>query len=180
MDFLEKTFGRLGNRMFQLAYIYSQFRDAKTPDIFLQNPKYFEKYSDEIRQLFGDGITQEDKIAVHFRRGDYVNNPFYVDLTKTDYYQKAMAMFPDEKFLLFSDDNQWLNKNWQGDYEFAIGNEVDDLKRFASCKGAIIANSSWSWWGAFLGDKDKKVIAPNNWYGDNIERTLCPKNWIKI
>ena len=50
----------------------------------------------------------------------------------------------------------------------------------ASCVGHIIANSSFSWWGAFISPYTKKVIAPKNWYTDNIERTKCPNNWIKL
>jgi len=177
-NFLDKHFGRLGNRMFQTAYVYAQYRRGNIPDLYLQSPKYFEEFKDEIKQIYGEGIVKEDKVAIHFRRGDYVNNSFYVDLSKTDYYQKAMQLFPNEKFLLFSDDNEWLVKNWQGDYEYATGNEISDLKRFAGCKAQIIANSSWSWWGAYLGEG--KVIYPLEWFSDKIKRVEFPKTWTGI
>src|SRR5690348_17282768 len=102
MNFLDKNFGRLGNRMFQTAALYTFAKDLGV-DYYFQDPKWFEKYSSDIKRLFGEGIGYEDKIAVHFRRGKnpsnpsepaYSDNPFYVDLSKTDYYQKAMAQFP--------------------------------------------------------------------------------------
>ena len=178
MNFLDRHFGRLGNRMFQIAALYAYSKDLDV-DYYFQDPKWFEKYKQDIKILFGESIGYEDKIAIHFRRGDYIttHKDFYVDLNKTDYYKKAMAEFPNEKFLLFSDDNKWLVENWPG-YEYATGDEETDLKRFASCKGHIIANSSWSWWGAYLGKG--KVIAPKAWFIDGVERTVCPKEWLRL
>lgn len=184
MDIAEKTFGRLGNRLFQCAYIYAQMRDGVIPDIYLQSPKYFEKYVDEINQLFGEGIVKDKRIAIHVRRGDYVNNPFYVDLTMTQYYGRAMNEFPNEKFFIFSDDIEWCIKyfsNIEHLVSFSEGKSVDeDLRLMAGCKGIIMANSSLSWWGAFLGDKNKKVIYPKQWFGDGIQRVEFPKEWLCV
>jgi hypothetical protein len=186
MKALNKHFGRLGNRLFQAAFLYAYAKDHKI-DYYFQDPKWFEKYASEIKQMFGEGIGWENKVAVHFRRGKnpsnpnepaYSDNPFYVDLSKTDYYKKAMALFPNEKFLLFSDDNKWLEQNWQNGYEYATGNEEEDLLRFAGCKGHIIANSSWSWWGAYLGRGD--VVYPKAWFADGVQRVGFPKEWICV
>lgn len=190
MSFLDKHFGRLGNRMFQMAFLYSYAKDRNI-DYYFQDERWFKHHENEIRALFGEGIDFEDKVSVHIRRAGnptnpnepkYTDNPFYVNLSETDYYQRAMALFPNEKFLMFSDDNEYLEKNFQGDrFEFATGTEEEDLKRMASCKAHIIANSSFSWWGAYLNPRpDKKVIYPLNWYSDGVERTFCPKEWTGI
>jgi hypothetical protein len=172
--------GRLGNQMFQYAYLYAQARDRLIPDVYVQDEKYFEKYKDEIREIFGAGIGGIDKVSIHVRRGDYVGNPFYIDLTRTEYYQKAMRMFKNKKFLVFSDDIEWCKRQeiFRG-CEFSEGNdEITDLNLMASCKGHIIANSSFSYWGAYLGKG--RVVAPKAWYGDGINRTFCPKEWIRV
>lgn len=172
-------FGRLGNRMFQGAFLWAYAKDHET-DIYFQDPKWFEGHEDEVRKLYSPGIhPRTDKVAIHVRRGDYVNNPFYVDLTETDYYEKAMAEFPDEQFLVFSDDIDWCREYFLGDeYEFDNSSEIDALNRMASCKGIIMANSSFSWWSAFL-STDAKVVAPKLWYSDGIERTKCLDSWIR-
>lgn len=181
MDIAEKHFGRLGNRLFQCAYLYAQMREGNIPDIYLQDPKYFDKYRDEINQMFGEGIVSNERIAIHIRRGDYIGNSFYVDLLATDYYHEATKQFPNEKFLIFSDDIEWCKKYIfpiDINIDFFEGKSVDeDLKLMAGCKGIIMANSSLSWWGAYLGDKDKKVIYPKSWFSDGIQRVGFPKEW---
>ena len=177
----DKIFGRLGNKLFQGAYIYAQMRRGIIPDIYVQNPEYFDQYCDEIKKLFGDDIGKIDKVAIHVRRGDYVNNPFYVDLTQTDYYEKAMAEFPDSKFLVFSDDIEWCKEYFIGEeYTFDHSDELNALNSMASCTGHIIANSSFSWWGAYLSPHGGKVVAPKNYYSDGIERTKFPKEWKRL
>lgn len=189
-------FGRLGNKLFQYAYIFAQMKEGKIPDIFIQDPKYFEKYDKEIKQLFGDGIGYLDYVSIHVRRGanpinplelKYSENPFYVNLSETDYYDKAIEMFPVDKFIVFSDDVGYCKEKWGNNERFKImdmGDEIEDFNLMASCsKGNIIANSSFSYWSAFLNPSPtKKVVAPSveNWYSDKVERTVCPKEWIRI
>jgi len=185
-----KLSGRLGNQMFRHAYIYTQMKDGIIPDVYVQDPKYFEKYENEIKSLFSQEIGYIPEIGIHFRKGDYVNNPFYVDLSKTDYYQKAIAEFPyNRRFLVISDDivkaKEFFTNDRFPDKEFLFsdGNdEVTDLNLFASCIGQIIANSSFSWWGAYLSPNHGKIVAPSPkiWYTDGQERTICPKTWIRI
>jgi hypothetical protein len=178
----DKLFGRLGNRMFQMAFLYSYAKDIGT-DIYFQDPYYFQDYADEIKLLFGQSIYPVDQVAIHVRRGDYVNNPFYVDLMDTDYYEEAMALFPQEKFLVFSDNIEWCKQQpIFSKCEFSEGNdEITDLNLMAGCKHQIIANSSYSWWAGYLNpNKEKKVVYPSRWYTDGVERTVCPNEWIKI
>jgi hypothetical protein len=179
---IHKLAGRLGNSMFQYAYLHAQVREGKIPDIYVQSEEYFIKYRNEIKMLFGSDIGKINMVAIHVRRGDYVNNSFYVDLTQTGYYPQAMEMFPDASFLVFSDDIKWcMEQPMFANCEFSVGlNEIEDMNLMASCVGHIIANSSFSWWAAYIATNTKKVVAPKAWYTDGISRTTCPSKWIRI
>lgn len=189
-----KLFGGLGNSMFQYAYLFSQLQDGVIPNIYLQSEKYFQHHRNKIKRLFGEGIGHIDKVSIHIRRGDYVNNNFYVDLTKTDYYKNAIAYFPSETFLVFCADRQEgsddkKDQEWcirfmddlglEGRYDMFFGaDEIEDFNAMASCKAHIMANSSFSWWTAYLGHG--KVIAPKLWYADGMERTKLLDSWTRI
>src|SRR3990167_597901 len=138
-----------------------------------------------------------DSVSLHIRRGDYKETDFYIDLTETDYYQRAVAMFPNDKFLVFYKDRQSLavdeaDKNWIADYLEALipgryeiyggtGSETDDLNAMASCKSNIMANSSFSWWASFLNQNVKKtVVCPAKWFSDGIQRTELLDEWTLI
>lgn len=176
--------GRLGNQMFQLAYLYSQVKEGKIPDIYVQDFRHFDKYSDEIKKWFGEGIGYLPYVAIHLRRGDYVNNPFYVDLAKTGYYIDATNLFPNRKFLIFSDDVPFAKTYFEGDkFAFDDSNEIEAFNRMASCDSHIIANSSFSAMAAWLSPSlTKRVIAPtiDKWYSDCVERTFLPETWIRL
>ena len=190
---LDATFGRLGNRLFQMAFLYAESR-RRGLDFYFQDPKFFEGYEEEIKQLFGEGIGYLTQVGVHVRRAGnpinlsepkYSENPFYVNLSETDYYERAMAMFPDEKFLIFSDDPGFCKEKFKGDNIQIMekGNEIEDFNLLASCKSIIGANSSFSWWAAYLNPyPDAKIVFPSveNWYKDGVERTKLPESWIRI
>ena len=174
---LRNNFGGLGNRLFQLAYLYKQARAGTISDIYLQDPAFFEPYGEEIRAIYGQGIEKTDMVSLHVRRGDYLGNKFYVDLNETDYYDQAIDQFPiDTKFLVFCADRQegsddeadmaWAKQRFQGDnFEFFRGEtELEDFNAQAGCKAHIIANSSFSWWAAYVGGGD--TVAPKKWYAD--------------
>jgi len=187
-------FGRLGNRMFQGAYIYAQMKRGEIPDIFVQDPKYFEDFADEIKKLYGSDIGYLPYVAIHLRVGanpvnpeepKYIDNPFYVPLAKTGYYAQAIELFPHQKFLVFSDDIPFARTYFEGD-KFAF-DDTDDpiecLNRMASCDSQIIANSSFSWWAAYLNPHPaKKVVAPNpeKWFSDGKQRVSYPQDWVLL
>jgi len=185
MNFLDKHFGRVGNRMFQSFYLYAQMREGKIPDVYLQDCKYFDKYRDELQALLP--LEKNDKISVHIRLGKnpsnpdepaYAENPFYVNLTKTDYYRKAMKQF-NGRFVVFSDNLPWCEKQEIfKDCEFAGFNEEDDFKFMAACSGHIIANSSFSYMAAYLGGG--RTIYPKEWFADGKQRIGFPSDWIGI
>ena len=180
--------GRLCNQMFQVAYLYNQVKLGKIPDIYVQSEEFFKESAEDMKVLYGQGIEPIDMVAIHVRRTDYVGNPFYVDLFENGYYERAVLEFPDEDFLVFSDDIEWCKKQEIfKDCEFSEGDEITDLNRMAGCKGIIMANSSYSWWAAYLGDK-KKVVAPKEWYTlaspnhneESVASTRLPKEWLRL
>ena len=185
--------GRLGNKMFQIAFLYAQMKDGVIPDMFVQDSKYFEKYAEDIKGMFGTGIGYLSQVGVHVRRASnpinpeepkYSENPFYENLSETDYYERAMAMFPGEKFLIFSDDPEWCKEKFKDNPDVQVMEKTDEITDFnllASCQHQIIANSSFSWWGAYLNpNPSKRVVAPKQWYKDGVQRTKCPVGWVVI
>jgi len=178
-----KIFGRFGNQMFQYATLIALAYESGT-DAYFQDVKWFGKYEDQIKQLFGAGIGYRDEVSIHVRRGDYLQlEHHYPNLSKTDYYEKAIAMFPYNKFLVFSDDIEWCKSYpaFQGErFSFSEGrDEVQDLNQMASCQHNILANSTFSWWGAYLNkNKDKMVVCPRPELWLNNISLL--DSWIKI
>lgn len=192
-----KLWGGVGNEMFRFAYVFSQSYKGAVSDPYVQNFEYFNDVKEQIRSIYQQGVPEgKDYVSVHIRRGDYVDNTFYVDLTNTDYYEKAFALFPNEKFIIFYGDKigtyaerdrkwleEWLPK--QGiDYEIReLQTDIEDMNEMASCKGMILANSTFSIWSAFINiNEDKKIVAPKQYYYDGVERTSYPEGegWIVL
>ncbi len=148
---------------------------------YYQTHKYFQHIESEIRSDFKfqtdlfetcsdfmkDNFVYRDVISLHVRRGDYVSNPNH-PLQTVEYYQRALEILPDLDVIVFSDDPDWCNAQeiFQPDrFSISESNTVDaDLCLMSLCKYHIIANSSLSWWGAWLA-KSEKIIAPKNWFG---------------
>jgi hypothetical protein len=123
-------------------------------------------------------------VSIHVRRGDYVNHPNYWVVTP-EYIQDALNQFADKEytFLVFSDDIEWCKQVFPKGVVFIEGNnQFEDLCMMSLCDHNIIANSSYSWWAAFLNQNpNKKIIAPKNWFTNekNIFN-LYLKEWILI
>lgn len=156
---------------------------------FFQSEKYFEDQQDFIRSLLmprqGYGI-QYGYTSIHVRRGDYTNLTKEYAQLDMSYWGRAMQMIDAQKYIVFSDDIQWCKANFHGEkFIFSEGKTpADDLALMASCENQIIANSSFSWWGAYLNNNpSKKVIAPAQWFGPALShdtKDLLPASWIKI
>jgi len=150
--------------------------------------KYFDHYSETIRNelrvntpLFGQNqLTIEEmqscnSVAVHFRRGDYVNEKKYntdLNICSTDYYKRGMRYIAEHTlnpvFYIFSNDISWIKKNVIFEYPvkyMEYNNPAhEDLRLMYNCKHFIIPNSTFSWWGSYLSDNpDKITIAPSYW-----------------
>lgn len=176
----DRIFGRLGNKMFQGAFLSAMAKKMKT-DRYFQDPKWFEKAEEEVKYLYRLGIVPVNKVAIHVRRGDYVNHPLYVDLTKTGYYTKALKEFEGYDFLIFSDDIPWAKKYFsslKNKTYCEVENPVAALNLMAGCLGIIMANSTFSWWAAYLSE-GTRVIAPSQWFSDGT-RIKYDKSWTII
>ena len=165
---------------------------------FFQSEKYFKNIESEIREDFSfkDQILNPcremissvgDAISLHIRRTDYLENPNHTALD-IKYYINALEMFePNIPAIIFSDDISWCKKQKIFDSDrFMISESKDqyvDLCLMSLCKYHIIANSSFSWWGAWL-SKSNQVIAPSLWFGegnlDKDAKDLIPDRWTKI
>ena len=157
--------------------------------------KFFDKTKNNlIHNSFSKIIKRYNSVCVHIRRGDYVNdintNRFH-GLCDINYYKKAIALMkertPNAKFFFFSDDIHFLNKNFGKNKDYIIvsnekNNLIDEFVMMLSCNNFILANSSFSWWAAFLSSNfNKTVIAPSKWFNANINTSdLIPKEWIQI
>jgi hypothetical protein len=160
--------------------VFGQHKRGLIPDVWLQDPKYFGEWPDELRSFFGHELKPNPRpeVGVHVRRGDYLWQPMFVSLSETDYYERAMALFPDEKFLIFSDDPDWCRIKWPQHQVMSGQTELQDLNMMANCKSNIIANSSFSWWAAYLNtNPSKRVIYPKQWHTDGVSRIGFPNGW---
>lgn len=163
---------------------------------FWQSEKYFLDISDIIKkELLPNNDffkklkidTNENNVSLHIRRTDYITSNGFHPVQTIEYYNNALEYIGDyEKLLIFSDDIEWCKNNLSFNKMLFIENSdnVEDIWLMSLCKHNIIANSSFSWWGAWLNENpNKKVIAPKNWFGtqSNLNTdNIIPNNWIKI
>lgn len=134
---------------------------------------YFQRYEymDPVRDnfisklSFDESILQKydvtNKIGIHIRGGDYKGN-IYHELNLKKYYEKCIALSPDSEFVIFTNDIPYA-KNIL-DCEIIQESELDTLLLMSRCKGLICANSSFSWWGAYL-NPHRPIFMPSKWYG---------------
>lgn len=173
---------------------------------YWQSEQYFWDIRDKIREVyqFPDFLTTQQQavadeikgccsVSVHVRRGDYLNYPYLQNICTIKYYQRAMTYFREKyagqvQFYLFSNDFPWVKEHLQGvDCHMVEGNTGEesfrDMQLMSLCKHHIVANSSFSWWGAWLnGDPEKEVVAPERWVNHMAkeEVDIIPESWIKI
>lgn len=168
-------------------------------DGFFQSEKYFVQYRKQMLSLFKptDFISEyindkyEDIIncrstSVHVRRGDYLKLQTHHPTLPVSYYEKAIEYMTDrtDQYVIFSDDISWCRSQFVGD-NFTFVEDVDyiELYLMSMCHNNIIANSSFSWWGAWLNDNNKLAIGPDCWFGPSIRhatKDIIPEAWIKF
>ena len=142
-------------------------------------------------------IQQTNSVSVHIRRGDYLleqNNKVH-GVLPLQFYRQAIEYIVKKTFnpvfFIFSDDADWAieNLDFKGKFYFVTGNESNhayvDMQLMSYCKHNIIANSSFSWWGAWLNNYQSKiVIAPKQWFADPVKnsfnKNIIPKEWISL
>jgi hypothetical protein len=141
-------------------------------------------------------IKTVNSVSIHFRRGDYLSNANaakFHGVMSLDYYLNAVQIINSKlvnpEFFVFSDEPEWVKENFKLDFpvhyiDFNKGKEaVFDLALMSNCKHNIIANSSFSWWGAWLNNNSEKmVIAPKKWFSDASAdcKDIVPEDWITI
>ena len=160
---------------------------------YFQSEKYFVDYREQIlneyhfnKSISDEAInvrslTNKPVISVHVRLGDYIHQPQNHPVCSVEYYHEALKLLPDDLMLfIFSDDMEKASeifKNLGRPIAFIdTKNKFVDMCVMSMCNYHIIANSSFSWWGAWLAES-KNVIAPSQWFGSSPD---MPKNWSDI
>ena len=178
-------------------------------DGYWQSEKYFLGISETVRREFslrrplegvdrefGEAIGRDDSVSIHVRRGDYVSNPEanrFHGLCGAGYYRRCMAIVSEKvgapRFVVFTDDPAWARGNMDVprgtafvDWDQPRDGSVD-LELMRRCRHHILANSSFSWWGAWLGSRQGSlVLAPARWFYDPSMDTadLLPDSWVRV
>ena len=141
-------------------------------------------------------IRATTAVAVHVRRGDYVSEPSTHAVHGTcalDYYERAAQLIAAQSehphFFVFTDDPAWARAHLQLPFPSTLVSETvgerdcEDLRLMSRCQHFIIANSSFSWWGAWLGSHPGKVVvAPQRWFATDVHdtRDIVPPGWTRL
>jgi hypothetical protein len=177
-------------------------------DGYWQSEKYFKEIDAVIRGEFtfkpsmnthnnniAEQIKATNSVSLHIRRGDYVSNPqnAFIGTCSLDYYASAIkyinSVVPQAHFFIFSDDVDWVKANLilESKHTYVDFNKgadsYNDMRLMSLSKHNIIANSSFSWWGAWLNNhSDKIVIAPKKWFASELinDTDLVPISWIRL
>jgi hypothetical protein len=178
-DHLVNELPRSDGLEFQDYGYFWGYRDIFLPqgnfsiDAHMQSWKFTDHCMPQIREVFRfkDEDYQNDFIAVHYRCGDYLSDPTAQHpRCSPEYYKEAMKLFPGEKFVLFTDDKKAAFEMFGESVSYS--GEVDYINDFAfmkRCKSFIIANSSFSYFAALLGEHpDKKIVMPSRWFGSSM------------
>ena len=169
-----------------------------------QTEKYFKSIENELRKDYKFPLLEDDRnkqildkikntnsVSLHIRRGDYITSTSFRGICSLNYYENAIKTIhkniKNPYFFVFSNDINWCRQNFDIENIFFIDNNkgkdsYKDMQLMSSCKHNIIANSTFSWWGAWLNNnKNKIVVAPNKWF-NNVEGTcdIIPENWYKV
>jgi len=183
---------------------FSQLPETTILDGYFQSPRYFAEIEPQLRQelnlqaiqipdksrIFEDGLHSRTFVSIHLRRGDYLTLPNTQCLTP-GYHEAAINYFRERWnslcFCIFSDDIPWCRKQFDGpeflfcDLPGSATDPLHDMRLMSSCHHHIIANSSYSWWGAWLNPTyEKVVIAPTMWMKEMSSVTVLPESWIRI
>jgi len=190
----DPRFEMLRQPVYLIGYWQSEryFAEHRTP--LLADLTLHETLSDSL-QHWVSLVTSCESVALHIRRGDYVSNPAarqFHGLCDPAYYQRAMQELmrahPKSEVFVFSDEPEWVKANFKLDAPMHV---VDahhaeqahlDLEIMRHCRHHVLANSSFSWWGAWLGQHpEQKVFAPVRWFADPSVNTsdVIPSRWAR-
>ena len=184
------------NHVYLNGYWQSERYFADIRQTLLDNfafPNSISRNNDEELKSLKEMMTDSESVSVHIRRGDYLKKdlrPIYGDICTADYYHRALeyvhSRIRNPRIFMFSDDMQWVKDNLM-EPEMVLVNEMSewdgmtDMYLMTQCRHHIIANSSFSWWGAWLGNNlDKIVVAPVRWFNNHSQTDMICKEWVKI
>lgn len=179
---------------------------SKYYDGYWQSEKYFKQFETEIKSAFKfpqldvknfnfiNALQGKEIASIHIRRGDYLNHPLFKNLTELDYYHRGIDYLINNSkvdvFLVFSNDIGWCKENIYGLLQGKEVHFVDwntgkdsfrDMQLMTLCHHNIVANSSFSWWGAWLNNNENKIIvAPKKWMNVEHPLDIIPSNWIRL
>lgn len=212
---LRKTVGKGHFVVYERSLRYDVgYKSIKAPAYLVgywQCASYFEKHRDVLLQEFNikiqpsaanakmlNQIQSTQSVSLHIRRGNFVNVEQVNKIHGTcslEYYRQAIDYFnrylSKPVYYVFSDDLTWAKESLVGKESFVFvdlndaSHDYEDLRLMSSSRHHIIANSTFSWWAAYLNPStDKKVIAPMRWFADpvrNVESIdIVPPNWIRM
>lgn len=173
---------------------------------FWQNPRYFNEFTEQIKKdlSFPSNLSVaaseylkkikncEVPVSLHIRRGDYLKHANLQGICTTEYYQKCLEMILQKHkniiVFIFSDDHEWVKVNIDFGVPMVVIEHTDksfkdyeDLLLMSECQHHVIANSSFSWWGAWLGKNPNKIVcAPSKWDGRRKSKDIVEDNWILV
>lgn len=175
---------------------------------YWQSEKYFKNFRQFVIKAFTfpkipandrnfkllEEIKKHRTVSIHVRRGDYLNNESVEGICSLKYYAESIRFIKEKKspdlFLIFSDDSEWCKENlrehFNNDKVIYVdwnksGDSYRDMQLMSLCDHNIIANSSFSWWGAWLNQNpDKLVISPAKWMNDDSFKDITPDEWLKV
>jgi hypothetical protein len=173
------------------AYKYVKIPDPeKDKDIHLngyfQSLKYFQNYADDFKNLLYTpsdiDSMNSDRVAFHIRRGDYLTIENAYKICNTKYFNKCFEIFDGYNIDIFSDSPEYISNEFKG-YKFNLHRSrpaLDDLILLSKYKNIVCSNSSFSWWGSFLGTNKNKIIVPEYWMNGEYSRDIHRDEFIKL
>lgn len=199
------TLPKVREKFFHFNKPYDKVEQASYLDGYWQSERYFKDYKQSLKKVLqfkdhlkfsqhplSQEIKEQNSIAIHIRRSDYthkINQKLFYTCSE-DYYKKALShlepYLQEAVFYLFSDDPEWVKDHfaWLKPRFIVQGNNtLQDFFLMQQAKHHIIANSSYSWWAAWLCENpQQKVVAPLLWFKDKNKNTkdLIPQNWIRL
>jgi hypothetical protein len=191
----DENFLNIKNSQYITGYFQSEKYFMSCSDLILEQ-FFFPKEIEFLNKDLIEKIKNCQSVSLHVRRGDYVKNELarklHGDCCPFEYYDQALKYIVEKlgniELFIFSDEIKWVKQNFKFEQpvNFVDNNtssNFSDLRLMSLCKHNIIANSSFSWWGAYLNkNKDKIVIAPKKWFNNNSLNTsdLIPEGWVKL
>lgn len=198
LDFHPDFLNKIGNKITLGKNIYLEgiFQSEKnfsefTPQIQKEFTFKKELFDEKVKQL-SEVLQKEDSVSIHIRRGDYIHDKKtnkYHGVCPIEYYQEAINLIKEKvskpTFYIFTDDEKWVTENFPFYTNISKNHfkDYEEMYLMSQCKHNIIANSSFSWWGAWLNKNSAKIIiAPKKWVNKrpNPHPNVIPETWIKI